>query len=1141
MKRLVAVFASILLAASMAGAARAAAAPVYDVKDTWGDTNLQPGGEGQFSIQIRNIGVEDGSGELKILIHLPAGVTATHVGWPYISGDLNEEFHLCTGIGTETIECKLTKFLVEEYYEVGLARAPSTKKSNGLGTFGIGACCGFQPDGYLPTLFIDVAIDPAASGTATSTVTISGGGASEAASDVDQVPFGETPAPFGLVPGSFIAELFNRAYPFGAPERTAGSHPFELRFNFDLTAKGPQLGPDGTHFVVPHGTLKTAKAILPLGMSGNPEAVPKCDPSDFSRPGSTINSTGCPANTQVGYLNVPVTSSDLNYGMFNFYIANGALSHIPIYNLKPPRGVLADLGLNAAGYVQAHIYPNIDPAHHYAIASLVPNVSSLVSVRGSEAVIWGVPGDPSHDKFRYYPKDQENGDVAGAPFGGAVVRPFLTMPTDCGVDNGGATIQLDSYQHPEQFTPGVEYEDPLDVIGCDDPRFRFEPSISMQPTDIHAGAPTGLDVHLNIPQGNDSVTNASNLYAENEFVEGIATPPIKKAVVTLPQGMTLSPSAAQGLQTCSAAQIGLDADTPIACPDASQYGTMVLRSPALPQDKTVLGHVFIAEQDNDPSHSFLGLYLGIEDEELGLRVKLRGEVRLDPDTGQITTSFENLPQLPVSDMQLSINGGVRAGLVNPSTCGRKVITATFYSWHDPTTPHTVTSSYDIAAKPDGTSCVNTLGERPFKPSLEAGTLSNAAGTFSPFALRLTRSDEDQEFSQLGVKTPIGLLARLSGMSRCSDADIAQAISRSGRGEGVLEQRDPSCPASSQIGVSNVGAGVGVPLTYVPGKLYLAGPYHGSPLSVVVITPAVVGPFDIGVIAVRSAIDVNPETTQASVSSDAFPQIFQGIPVRIRDIRAVLDHPGWVLNPTSCAEKQISARVTGSGNDVNVTGDDTAANLANRFQAADCASLNFKPKLSFRLIGGARRGAHPSLKAVLRAKPGDANIGSASVALPHSEFLDQGHIKTVCTRVQFAARQCPAGSVYGHVTARSPLFDESFSGPLYLRSSSHPLPDLVAALQGPDSLPIEVDAIGRIDSVNGGIRTTFETVPDAPITSFTLTMQGKKKGLLVNSTNLCTTVHRATAKFEAQNGKRVVLRPEMQTSCREHSRSKRGGR
>ena len=1103
------------------GATAAQAATRADVKATWGDTDLPPGSEGQFTVQVRNIGEAAFSPGLTITDELPVGVTATQVIWPETSGS-------CRGVGTETVTCELTATDVSLH---GLGKPPGLKDSGFITA---------EPTGYLPQIFIDVAVGGGAGGTATNTATVSGGGA-PTASDVDQVTFGEGPSRFGLVPGSFEGDVFNGAYPLGQRSRQAGDHPFELRVDFDLNAES-RLGIDGTRETPSNGILRTAEVTLPRGMIGNPEALPACDPFTFAQIGAVQNATACPPSTQVGYLNIWMLEGGQSEGRGVWSNSDEPLTRVALYNLVPPQGTPVDLGFNAGGLVQGHIYATLDPAQNYAIKSVSANISSLVNVRGAEVTLWGVPGDAAHDKFRYFAKDSEEeppGSALGAPFA-APIQPFLTNPMDCGFDNGGALVQLDSYEHPGEFTKAEESGSPLDVTGCDDPRFRFEPDIAVQPTDSHAGAPTGLDVHLKVPQRNGEADEAAQLYAENGFVKGISTPPIKRAVVTFPEGMTLSPSAAQGLGSCSSAQIGLGTDKPVACPDNSQYGKLILHTPILPVNAQPEGHIYVAKQNDNPFHNFLSLYLVIEEPNTGILVKLPGKVELDPNTGQITTSFDDLPQFPVSDMQLSLNGGVRAALVEPSTCGTKTINAEFFSWQDPGTPHTVKSSYEITEKPNGSPCVSNLGERPFAPQLEAGTTNNAAGTYSPFAFRLTRTDDDQEFSQLGLTLPPGLAAKFAGVGICSEAGIAQALSRETvAGDGALEQSQPSCPASSQIGTTAVGTGVGVPLTYVPGKVYLAGPYKGAPISIVVISPAVVGPYDLGVITVRTALRVDPVTAQGSALSDPFPQIFQGIPVRIRDIRLNLDRPGFTLNPTSCAEKQIEAHATGTGGDVTSTADDTAANLENRFQAADCASLGFKPKLSLRLFGGTHRGSLPKLRAVVTfpKKGAYANIARASVALPHSEFLEQGHIGTVCTRVQFAAKECPAGSIYGHAEAVTPLFEQPLSGPVYLRSSSHLLPDMVAVLKGPASQPVEIELDGRIDSVNGGIRNTFEVVPDAPVTKFTLNLPGGKKGLLVNSTNLCASTNRATVRFSAQNGKKVTLHPALQDSCGKHGKKK----
>jgi hypothetical protein len=1105
------------------GAAHASAA-LYDVKATWGPTVLEPGEEGQFQIQARNIGAEDSKAQLTIVDQLPAGVKAKAVAvpsGPFPADDLQIAVApspcAIEGPQGETVKCV---FADELLFNRGLARAPGTQAQ----FFG-----GSGPTGYFPTIYVDVEVDPGAAGTATNTVTLEGGGAAEPVSDTDQVGFGATPAGFGIVAGSYFADVFDAAYPFGSLVRQAGAHPFEQRVRFDLNERS-FLGTDGTRENASEGAIKTAEVTLPRGFIGNPEATPRCDPADFAQRGVTIDSTACPANTQVGYLNVPATLGDRSHGEANFKIASSILAHVPIYNLEPPKGVPADLAFNAGTFVVAHIYPELDPAQNYAIKTVTPNISNLVNVRGGDVTIWGVPGDPAHDKFRYYPELHEDEDAAGAPFT-APIRPFLSNPIDCGFDNGGSLIHLESYQHQGEFTPAQEYPDPDNVTGCEDPRFRFEPDISVQPTAREAGASIGLAVHLEVPQRDDEVTDATDLYAQNGKVKAIPTPPMKKAVVTLPEGMTVNPAAAQGLASCTPQQIELGSDAPVTCPDASQFGTLTLHTPILPVDEQPEGFVYVASQNDNYFHNFLTLYLVIQEPERGILVKVPGRVDLDPVTGQITTSFDDLPQFPLEDMELHVKGGLRAGLVNPQTCGTKTIKATFYSWQDPQTPHSVTSSYEVTQNPDGSACHDSLSERPFDPLLSGGTVNNRAGSYSPLEIQMTRSDEDQELLGVEGTAPPGLLASLKGVGRCSDAAIAAAADP-GR-TGTEEVDSPSCPATSLVGTLDAGAGVGQVLTYVKGKVYLAGPYKGAPLSGVAIVPAVAGPFDLGVIVTRAPAYVDARTAQLSLKTDPLPLIFKGVPVRVRDIRVHLDRSRFTLNPTSCDPFGLVGTLFSSEGKSKLGG--------SRFQAADCGSLGFRPHLATQLFGGARRGAHPRFKGTLEAREGDANVASAVVSLPRSEFLDQAHIRTVCTRVQFAAAGghgagCPAASIYGHAEARTPLLDETLSGPVYLRSSDHKLPDLVVVLHG----IVEVQVSARIDSIRGGIRASFEEVPDAPVEEFVIAMQGGRKGLLINSRDVCAQRYRVDAQLEGQNGRRASLGPKLRAHCKAKRKRKRHG-
>jgi hypothetical protein len=398
-------------------------------------------------------------------------------------------------------------------------------------------------------------------------------------------------------------------------------------------------------------------------------------------------------------------------------------------------------------------------------------------------------------------------------------------------------------------------------------------------------------------------------------------------------------------------------------------------------------------------------------------------------------------------------------------------------------------------------------------------------------LRLFRTDSEQEITHFSIKLPPGVIGKLAGLGYCPEASIEAAKAKSG-GE---ELASPSCPASSEVGRTLVGAGVGSVLAYAPGRIYLAGPYHGSPLSIAAITAAKVGPFDLGTVVVRQALRIDPETAAVFIDatgSDPIPHIIDGITVHLRDIRAYVDRPDFTLNPTSCDPTSTASTVLGSGLDFASPADDLPVTVATRYQAANCANLPFRPKLSLSLRGQTRRAGNPAFRAQLTMKPGEANIASAQVTLPSSAFIDNSHIGTVCTRVQFnqgavPGEACPPASVYGYARAITPLLDTPIEGPVYLRSNpEHTLPDLLAALH---SGQINIALAGHIDSfAEGRIRNTFEVVPDAPVSKFVLSLKGGRKGLIENSRNLCATRNRALVHFVGHNGKvddyKTAVRP-----------------
>ncbi len=1097
-----------VLVGFMAVASSAAAFPLWDVQTRWGDQNLKPGGHGEFVVTLRNNGFEatDGS-PITVTLELPPGVT--RVAPLPADPDLQEGWGW-TCEGTSTVTCTSTD-IVSSVMSGKVAQS-----------------------GAANYIFIRVAIDPGASGTGTVTTSASGGAPfSIPGSDADQVTFSSERAGFGAVPGSFRADAYNGSNRFSTPVRQAGSHPFELRVDFEMNLRHeerPPLGPGRSpeSLTTPEEHIRTVEVTLPRGLIGNPEAVPKCQPKDFLNSG-LVPYTSCPPDTQVGYMDLQLSNGTEMHGFSFFGINPGLWTKVAVYNLEPPKGVPADFGFHVA-LAEGHIYPRLDPAQGYSIKAEVPYTSDLAPVRHAKFTMWGVPGDPAHDEFRYKTTPKAVGDL-GASFN-SPIKPLLTLGMDCAASKR-FQWRADSWSRPGVFTPTLESESDMEVTGCDDLRIRFQPDVSLTPSSTAASGPTGLQVNLKVPQRDQTVTEVSKLYNSSGDIHAIDTPPMKKAVVTFPEGMTISTSAAQGLESCSAAQIGLGDDSPVRCPQASQYGTLTLRTPILPKDAPMTGKIYVAKQNDNPFKNFLSLYLVVEEEDRGLRVKIPGRVDLDPVTGQITTTFDDLPQFPVSDMELNLKGGNRAGLVNPSTCGEKTIKAEFYSWADPTTPITRSSSYRVTSKADGSPCVADLAGRPFAPAAQGGTVNPSAGAYSPFVYRVQRSDDDQELSALRVDLPKGLLARIAGVAKCSEAAIA-AAQAPGR-TGTEEANSPSCPAASLVGSTEAGSGVGQVLTYVPGKLYLAGPYKGAPLSMVAITPVLAGPYDLGVIAVRTKLEVDPTTAQAAAVSDPLPQIFKGIPVRIRDLRINVDREQTTLNPTSCDPTSVASLLTGTGGLLGTTADDTQASVANRFQAANCASLAFKPRLRLKMKGGTKRSGHPAVHATLTFPRGaSANIKNAEVLLPPTQLIDNANVNNPCTRDQFAAEACPASSILGTARAYTPLLDQPLEGNVYFRANggARTLPDLVADLRG----DIRVVLVGWIDSVGPKgsevrrIRTRFRDVPDAPVTKFEMRLKGGKKGLIVNNTNICRSKAPAIVKMDAQNGKVHDFKPKVGKRC-----------
>jgi hypothetical protein len=841
--------------------------------------------------------------------------------------------------------------------------------------------------------------------------------------------------------------------------RQAGSHP-DFTFNFSIPNP---LEAESAHSV---------DLDLPPGMIGDPSAVTECDALDLAPAGG--GTALCPLSSQVGVADVGTNQND-------------CCGHavVGVFNLAHGPDVPARFGfnyLNTIALIDGRVRPG-----DYGVSAGSASISQALAVQEVKVTLWGVPADPSHDAWRGgLPEPSLNYD----PLTGVQRQPFLSAPTSCPGSPLSFTAHGDSWENRGAFDTRTVTTDvdgtPLVFEGCEE--VQFDPSIEVSPSTRTADSPTGLSVDLTVPQSNDP--------------DGLATSHLRDVEMTLPEGMTVSSSSANGLGACSPAQIGLGSNDAPTCPDSSKIGTVRLETPVL--EEALQGDVILAKQNDNPFNSLLAMYIAIKGP--GFYVKLPGRVTPDPSTGRLTVSFEDNPQLPFDKLHLELKTGPRAPLTTPGKCGTYSANTVLTPWSGNApvvldTPITVDQG---------------CGAGGFAPKLEAGTLDPAAGSYSPFLLRVTRQDGESNLAALKATLPQGLLAKLAGVQLCGDAQAATG----------------ACPAGSQVGTVTVGAGSGSNPLYVPepGKAptaaYLAGPYKGAPYSMVVKVPAQAGPFDLGTVTVRNALNIDPTTAQVTAVSDQLPQILQGIPIAYRDVRVEVNRPEFTINPTSCKQQQVTGVLT------SATGQ--TAMPSSPFAASGCGELGFKPSLKLAFKGKMSRTGNPAVNAVLKAGKGEANIAKTTVILPKSQFIDNAHINNPCTRVQFNAGACPASSILGQATAYTPLLDQPLSGPVYFRSNGgeRELPDLVADLNG----QIHVTLVGFIDSVpikgteSSMVRTRFQNVPDAPVSKFVLKLKGGKKGLIENSRNLCSFTPKAKVQMTGQNGKPNNFVAKIGTSC-----------
>jgi hypothetical protein len=804
----------------------------------------------------------------------------------------------------------------------------------------------------------------------------------------------------------------------------------------------------------PEGFVRDIVVETPPGLSVNPEAASQC-------PVVTLEAGACPPSALVGanYFTVATEAPPCAP-------CKQARFGIPVYNLVPSDGVPSMVGFKSTAGTTL-IVGSLSPVDQHVTFTIseIHAPPAGPPVVGSRLVFNGTAGNGT----------------------------YLTNPSVCAPAT--ATLKVDQATAPGTFL-SKSFATPYSGEGCEN--IPFKPTIAVTPQGGNVDSPEPTTVDVGIPFNP---------------AEPIANSYLKTAKVTLPEGMGLNPASANGLVACSEAQFGYHTNNAIACPAASKIGTVEVETPSLPAG-TLGGNVYVGEpkSSNPSTGEQFRIFIHAFSTARGVNVRLIGKVFPNLTTGQLTAVVEENPQATFSSFKLHFNGGAKGTLTSPPTCSASKTTTEMTPWSGHNDQNTPSSSFTLTSYPGGGNCPKTLGERPFLPSYTAKSDSTNAGAYSPFRVHIGRADGQQELKAVNVTLPKGLTGKLAGIPYCSEARLAATAASSGASQQVVS----TCPDESAIGTTTTEVGSGSAPFKLPGTAFLAGPYKGAPLSMAVVTPGVAGPYDVGTVVVRVALKVNPETAQINAVSDAIPNVFGGVKLDIRSIDVNVDRSKFMLNPTNCAAGTVAGTINGGGSNPLNSASWSSYAVSTPYQATECSKLGFKPKLHTKLSGPTKRAKNPKIRAILEAPSGDSNLSRTALTLPHSLFLDQSHIQTVCTRPQLASQTCPSGAVYGHAEAITPLLSNKLKGPVYLVSSNHKLPDLVADLRG----QVNIQVHGVISTKHGGLKTVFNPLPDVPVKKFILNMSGGDKSLLVNSTNTCAGQQLAVLNIKGQNGKQV---------------------
>jgi len=862
----------------------------------------------------------------------------------------------------------------------------------------------------------------------------------------------------------------------------AGGHP-DLSTSF-------RLGSPGDPEVAKDITINT-----PVGVFGNPSAVTQCSSVDFGL-------SKCPPNAQAGLITIRA-----NYAGNPDHLLGTA----PIYSVEPGAEEAARFSFIVPTInIPISIPVSVRAATDYGLRFTVAGITQLIPVAAVDFTLWGFPGLTAHDAQRF-PMGSP-GSPAGCPgladagclstpvASSLPVRPLTGNPSVCSGQSLPTTIDVTTYRDPGASSRASSSYPP--IVDCD--RTTFNPSAHAELTTAEADAPSGMDLRISAPQTQGTAASPSE---------------IRSAIFELPDGLTINPDAADGQTACTDAEARFGLEGPSACPDNAKIGTVSIHSTALEQPLT--GSIYFGQPKPDSQYRLLMTADGS-----GIHSKLFGDLRPDPETGQLTAEFRDLPQLPFDEFDIHLFASDRGVLATPTRCTVYLIQSDLHPWNHVLPNRTSKQVISISQGSNGRLCPGE--HRPFDPRLVAGTSNPRAGSFSDFTLKLDRDDGDQFLGDINFKMPPGLTATLRGIAYCPESAIARAAQNLGR----AERAAASCPANSQIGTTNVAAGPGSHPFHAVGKMYLAGPFKGAPLSLAAVTPALAGPYDYGVVVVRVAIHVDPDDAHVVALSDTVPSIIGGVPIRMRSIQVNIDKPDFMINPTNCSPFSIDSQGIGDQG--------TVADFSSYFQAANCGSLRFRPKMTIRQLGrkGTARNRNPSMRFDLRTRPGDANVKSVSVTLSKAFAIDQSHLGNLCSEAELVRTRCAGRQAIGTASTNTPLLDAPLHGPVYAVSGSGGLPRLAFVLGGQVSLLPRAD----VSSTRAGaLRAVVPIVPDAPIGHFNLTLTGGKQGYLINTRSLCANPPISKIVYTAQNGMRTKQKVKAKAACKKSRKSGRRAR